>query len=416
MAIKINRRRKTKRVVKQPQQRTLLGQALRTLGAAGGAAVGGYFGNPTVGGAVGNSLGATISKWLGSGDYSVQSNSIVGQTLKSTESIPSMHREGQSVIIRHKEYLGEVRSNTSFTINNTFPLNPGMALTFPWLSGVASRFQEYRFKGVVYHYVPTSGSLSSGTSNALGSVMLQTTYRSNDAAPASKVELLNEYWASESVPSESFCHPIECDPKENPFNIQYVRTQAVPSGDNQLIYDLGATHLATSGQQAAGVILGDLWITYEVELKKPVVTSNVTTDVQYIEQAFSAATGASWFATPSTSLGNLGVTYDGVRTVTFPKASVGSWLLKYNFVASTTFTAVTLTAAVALTNCAAYIVDPSTSTPSEGMTAAAGTVTNGYYCTAITISDPAVQATVTFPSSTVTGAVQRGVLTISRLI
>lgn len=417
MAIKIVRRRKAKRVQKAPQQTTLLGHALRSLGTAGGAAIGGYFGNPAAGGAVGNSLGASISKWLGSGDYAVSSNSIVGQTLKSSDSIPNMHRDGQSVIIRHKEYLGEVTANKSFTINNTFPLNPGLAQTFPWLSGVANRFQEYRFKGVVYHYVPSSGSLSTGTSNALGTVMLQTTYRSNDAVPASKVEMLNEYWASESVPSEPFCHPIECDPKENPFNIQYVRTQSVPTGDNQLIYDLGATHLATSGQQVDGVVLGDLWITYEVELKKPVVTSNVSTDITYVEQAFTGASGSNWFATPGSSLGNLQLTYDGIRTLTFPKASVGTWILTFKFTASGTFSAFNATGVPTLANCSAFIVDPQTSATNEGMVigGTSPTTSDGFYITAITITDPALRATVTMPSATVTGTVARGVLTVSRL-
>ena len=42
------------------------------------------------------------------------------------------------------------------------------------------------------------------------------------------------------------------------------------------MYDLGVTHVAVSGQQANDVVLGDLWVTYEVELKKPILYSNVT--------------------------------------------------------------------------------------------------------------------------------------------
>lgn len=428
MVVKINLRKRanTRRTSRAPPRQaaraspstepTALGKALRVLGAAGGTALGGYFGNPAIGSAAGNSLGAAVSKWLGAGDYEVAANSIVRQTLKSSDAIPTMHREGQSVVVRHKEYLGEVTANQTFTINNAYALNPGLASTFPWLCGVADRFQEYRFKGIVFHYVPSSGSLSSGTSNALGTVMMQTSYRSNDSPPASKVEMLNEYWSSESVPSEPFCHPIECDPKENPFNVQYVRTGNVPAGDNQLIYDLGVTHVATSGQQVNGVVLGDLWITYEVELKKPIVASNATTAIKYLEQAFSAPTGADWFSTPSSNLGNLSATF-ATRTISFPKASQGTWLITIKFVASTTFSAFNTAGAITLTNCVGYPVDPTTSGTSSGQALGGGTPTlsEGYLLQAITIDNPQLVATVAFPSITVTGTASRLVATITRI-
>lgn len=261
---------------KETEKMTLLGQALRSLGGLGGGALGTMFGAPGVGGAVGTSLGGAISKWLGSGDYNVSSNTIVKQSLKAAASIPSMHNDGQTVVIRHKEYLGEIKGSTVYTVQRSYELNPANPTTFPWLSSIAESFQEYKFRGVVFHYVPSSGSAISGTSPALGTVMLQTSYRSSDTPPASKVEMLNEYCSNEVVPSEPMAHPIECDPKENPFNIMYVRNGPPPAGDSKLMYDLGITHVATSGQLASGNVIGDLWITYEVELKKPIVYSNVT--------------------------------------------------------------------------------------------------------------------------------------------
>jgi len=88
-------------------------------------------GMPMAGSAAGSSLGAAVSKWLGAGDYSVGSNTIVTSSLKGSNGIPDMHRNDQSVVIRHKEYLGEVRSNTTFTVNQSFELNPGISTTFP---------------------------------------------------------------------------------------------------------------------------------------------------------------------------------------------------------------------------------------------------------------------------------------------
>jgi hypothetical protein len=216
-----------------------------------------------------------------------------------------MHKNDQSVIVRHKEFIGEVTSSIDYNVQYQLELNPGVAATFPWLSNIAKNYQEYRFKGVIFHYVPTSGSAIASTNNALGSVMMQTSYRATDAAPDTKREILNEYWSTETVPSETTCHPIECNPAENPFNVQYVRQTVVPTGDNLLLYDLGRTYIATSGQQSNGVVLGDLWVTYEVELKKPTLYSNVT----------SYGTSVTTFATPASTTVKAGVYMDSTTVV-----------------------------------------------------------------------------------------------------
>lgn len=304
---------KKKAVKKQPRVRvkksetTAVGQLIRQLGGMGGGALGAYAGMPAAGAVAGNSLGAAISKWLGFGDYSVSTNSVVS---RASTGIPMMHKEGQSVVIRHREFITTVKSSTAFTVQESFQLNPGNSSTFPWLSTIANSFQEYRFKGIVFHYIPTSGNAISGTSPSLGSVMLQTSYRSNDSPPSNKAELLNEYWSGESVPADTFAHPIECNPAENPFNVQYVRSGDVPPGDNQLFYDLGVTHLCTQGQLAANNNLGDLWVTYEVELKKPIVASNVTSDtLSLLASTYGpTATTIAPFAGLSRSRGNLSIT------------------------------------------------------------------------------------------------------------
>jgi hypothetical protein len=311
---------------------SLLGKALRALGGAGGAMAGGLLGQPAAGAVAGSSLAGALSRWLGAGDYSVSSNSIVKSTMKASSSIPMVHNSDQSVVIRHREYIGQVKSSIEFSIGYSLPLNPGMEQTFPWLSAIAESFSEYAIKGLVYHYVPTSGSAISGTNNALGSVMMHTSYRATEALPTSKHELLNEYWACESVPSEAFCHPVECDPKENPFNIQYVRNGELPSSESRLMYDLGNTVIATSGQQAVGVVLGDLWVTYEVELRKPVLYTGSMGGDAYILRTTggsrgSTGTGGVYFPADGTvtTAGELPIQVGGGsgRHITIPAGVAG---------------------------------------------------------------------------------------------
>ena len=196
-----------------------------------------------------------------------------------------------------------------------------MKVTFPWASSIARSFQQYRIKGMVYHYVPTSGSIATA-SPSLGSVMLQTVYRATDAAPSSKVELLNEYWSSEVVPSDTLAHPIECNPMENPYNVQYVRSHDPPAGESRLLYDLGTTYLAVSGQQASNQVLGDLWVTYEIELLKPIITSDVITNDPFWAIHLDAPT--EWFnGTLTNNEGNLTIGNSGAK-LTFPDDLAGT--------------------------------------------------------------------------------------------
>lgn len=337
---------------------TRLGAVLRSLGGLGGGAVGSLLGHPAAGAQVGNSLGAAVSKWLGSGDYSVSQNSIV-RTAVMAPDVPLMHKNDQSIVVRNREFLGTITGSSAFSISASYPLNPGMSQTFPWLSTIANRFQEYSFKGIVFHYVPTSGDAISSTSAALGSVMMQTSYRATDTPPTSKAEMLNEYWACESVPSEALCHPIECNPKENPFNVQYVRSRGLGATESQLMYDLGVMTIATNGQQSTSPI-GDLWITYEVELKKPQLVSPVTSPLSIFTASWSGPfTFPDYFSgVPIATGGTMSATAAN-RQLTLPSGLRGTYLVTVSFFGSP-FGAYTpgSGSVTYLTNCAAASIYP----------------------------------------------------------
>jgi hypothetical protein len=319
MPLKVKKKTKRVRVGRkkraQHDEVTALGRALRGLGSLGGGALGSFIGQGGAGASIGHNLGAALSKWMGSGDYTVNSNSMVKSP---SGTIPMMHKTAQSVVIRHREFVKQISATTGFSVE-AFIINPGLAATFPWLSGIARRFQEYEIRGMVWHYVPTSGSAVSSTNSALGAVMMQTSYRATDSAPSSKQELLNEYWASESVPSETFCHPIECDPKENPFQVHYVRSVENLIGTEPLLYDMGKTFVATQGMQGTNVV-GDLWVTYEIELKKPVLASSVVTPTEFTSISFPAPAPAAIYqneAIKEVYFGGIDLKFNLGSTVTF---------------------------------------------------------------------------------------------------
>lgn len=393
---------------KQPEM-TRLGSALRALGGLGGTALGGLIGMPASGGSVGTGLGASLSRWLGSGDYEINKNSIVNK-LEMSGTVPEMHKSDQTIIVRHREFVATVNSSEGFQVQQSFEINPGNNVLFPWLAGIASRFQEYKIRGMVYHYVPTSGSAVASTNPALGAVMLQTSYRASDVPPSSKVEMLNEYNSNESVPCDAFCHPIECDPKENPFNIQYVRSMSTQTSEDKLLYDLGTTHLAVQGCQTTGNPIGDLWVTYEIELKKPLVASNITANYRSFAAVTATTDTSNLFATVTSSAGPLPVTLSGNK-ITFGKGTGGAYQITVRLTCA--LTSLTSWPSPAYTNCGPY---PSTggftwlrTSQFAGGMAMDGPVGVGW----ILITDTANPASVDISAITGSGTISGAYVTVS---
>jgi len=365
------------------------------LGALGGGTLGAMIGQGNAGSTVGHSMGAAVSKWLGAGDYQVSRNTM----MSASKVIPDMHRNNQTIVVRHREFVGQITGTSAFSVAFTLDLNPGNPRTFPWLSRMAILYQEYSFKGLVFHYVPTSGMISGG-STALGSVMMQTTYRASDNPPVSKVEMLNEYWANESVPFETFCHPVECDPKENPFAVQYVRSGTIPSGESKLLYDLGTTYVAISGAPAN--VLGDLWISYEVELKKPVYSSAITSTIGYYAKGGTGTTNTTYLngVLAGSGVGNLPVTFSGT-TITIPAGYSGNYLINIS-INGTLTGACAFGPAPTFTNATFWIYDGVSANYSPGSATGSNAV-NGTY--GIVVTDPSVAATFTFPALTFVGTI-----------
>lgn len=219
----------------------------------------------SLGGQVGTIAGNFLSKIFGMGAYKLRKNTVYDDICN--DQVPVMHSNSETIVFRHREYIGDISSTTAFTANS-FNINPGLSGTFPYLSAIAQNFQEYQFSGLVFEFKSTSANALNSTNTALGTVSMVAQYRADAPALINKQQLLNEMWAVDAKPSESFLLPIECDPAENPLKIQYVRTGALEDGQDIKLYDLAKITIATVGSQATAVV-GELWATYEVLLRKP---------------------------------------------------------------------------------------------------------------------------------------------------
>lgn len=222
--------------------------------------------------ALGASLGNLASKILGFGDYTVKRNSMISEG----ESPAKMHSTNSSCMIRHREYICDIKASSSpgaFN-SNVFNIQPGLQESFPWLAPIASQYEQYDIKGMVYEFKSLYADtvVAGATSGAIGGIIMSTNY--NAVAPdwTSKQQMENTEFTTSAKPSVSFYHPIECAPNQTTVKNLYVRNGPPPENADLRMYDMGKFQIATFGLPQ-DAIAGELWCTYEIEFYKPVAQS-----------------------------------------------------------------------------------------------------------------------------------------------
>lgn len=300
---------------------TTVGRFLR----GAGAMAGGYFGNASIG----RSMGAGISRIFGQGDYAVTQNSLVKGGPPSFADISSGMR------VCHREYVQDVISSTAFQ-NITFDINPSNGTLFPWLQKLAQNFEQYSIKGMVFYYNTTSGDALSSTNNALGVVGMATVTDPTDGPLASKRECEDYAGTVSKVPSCSFIAPVECKPTSQTVNRLYMYQGGVVTNEDKKFYSHGTLNLFTQGMQQAGVTVGELWVSYDIEFYTPKILPNGTTNQVGSRIYVTGVTTGQNFplgnvAIPASSFtGNLGIYYqiDGsYGNIYFPQGTAMGYYL-----------------------------------------------------------------------------------------
>jgi len=283
----------------------------------------------------GDTMGALTGgmKILGMGDYTVNRNTIVENL--TNRQVPMMHSGKENVRFRHREYLCDITGTTAFTAQE-FYINPGLSETFPYLAQMGALFQEYRFHGLAFEFKSTSAvSLSTGTSTQMGSVMMAAVYKPQASTLQSKVELLAEMWAVDGRPSDDFMLPIECAPQSNDLDVLFVRNTTVPSGEDQRFYDLARVTVAT--QAVSNNVVGELWVTYDVEFLKPTLNYYDSVRVAVFDLGTTASTSAYLGTAPTTVHDGIGVTLSTTNSsITWTKNTQHYYLITYMIAGTST--------------------------------------------------------------------------------
>lgn len=363
----------------------------------------------SVGGQLGTIAGNFLSKIFGLGAYKLKRNNVYGDMLSSQ--VPVMHSSSESVVFRHREYIADVSSSTTFA-TTSYSINPGLSSTFPYLCNIAQNFQEYQFNGLVFEFKSTSADALNSTNTALGSVILASQYRGDAPAFVDKQQMLNEMWSIDAKPSCDMLLPIECDPSENPFRIQYVRGGAVPSGQDTKLYDIGKLTVGTYGSQATAVI-GELWATYEVVLRKPQLSAglNLFGEGAHYESTTGVSTSNYFGTTRTQYYDNIGLTFSAT-SITFPLETQGYYILSMMWVGGST--AVTAPSFSATNASVSVVIDQATS--DVAYTLPAGTTSARLPFTLIMyVSDPTKVPVFTFSSGTLPTSVTSYSLQVAQI-
>lgn len=217
-----------------------------------------------------------FKSWTGLGDYTLNTNSLINSG--STGYLETRTNDG--LRIRFREYLGEISTHPStvgqFNMRE-FTLNPTDRFCFPWLSRIATQYQQYKPLGVIFEFKSTVSD-NGGTNAAIGSILMASEYNVNDPSYNSKFDMLNSAYSQESRLSGNAAHGIECEPTESGRLVYFTNNREVNTDKND--YDLARFTIATkSGTLPANTIVGSLYVHYEFLLMKEQSAKPGSTDL-----------------------------------------------------------------------------------------------------------------------------------------
>jgi hypothetical protein len=214
---------------------------------------------------------------MGYGDYYKR-----GRKIGMGNGPPRIRNTKGGCIISHREYLLDVPSSNAFS-TLVMPLNPGMPNTMPWLSRTAQNFEEWLPRGICVEFKSMSSDNPNTALPALGTVVIATQYNSSNPDFVNKSQMENYEFATSCKPSRSMLHCVETARSQTVQDEYYTRTGPLGANQDIKFYDLGKTQVSVVGAPLAadGSIIGELWITYEIELRKPKIPTDPLVEVAH---------------------------------------------------------------------------------------------------------------------------------------
>jgi len=192
----------------------------------------------------------------------------------------SFNGQGRSktCVIQEDEFIGAITSGaggppTPFNVVG-FPLNPGQAATFPWLSKQALQWEHYTFEYLEFYFKREVSEFA--TAGTAGKVIMSCDYDASDGPPGAKQNMEDTIPHQDCMPSENMKLVLQ-QRGLHPGGIKkYVRPAGLPGGSDIKTFDAGNLFVATQAIAAATTELGELRVRYKVRFETPILTTNDT--------------------------------------------------------------------------------------------------------------------------------------------
>ncbi len=195
-------------------------------------------------------------------------------------------------VIEKRELITLVNGSTGFSALK-FPINPGLAGTFPVGSPEAKNWTEWRCKRLMVEYIPTVSEFA--TQGQTGEVAIAVDYNAENELPTSMQQIQAMHFAGGGIPSRGF--QFEASTKFiNKADPKYIRSGGPPVGEDLRLYDGGNLYFATNGCANATQI-GKLEVTYHFEVQLPTLLNQGAVSVSPSVAEFRSAAGENSGAT-----------------------------------------------------------------------------------------------------------------------
>lgn len=322
--------------------RNILKYASRGIGALAGGASGylnGGIAGVSGGAASGWGRGAEFSKYMGWGDYGPVTGNNLVEGSGSQQTIQHMGGQHDDFVVSSTEFIqnvtasGSSGSNSAFELR-TFPLNPGMATTFPFFSQVAQNYEMYEPCGIIFQFKPLSGEYAT-SSQSLGKLVLATNYDVDAPAFINSIQMENYASANSTKPSCGALHGVECARTDRSQIMYFVRSGA--TSRDKTFTDIGTFYLGTEGvpipSGQTSVLVGELWVTYTFRLSRKnlygsLLGQSISQDM-FTLQPTSSQLGANAVAKSTNQIGcTIGTVSATAFSVTFPvNIALGTYVI-----------------------------------------------------------------------------------------
>jgi len=237
----------------------------------------------------------------------------------SSPAVSSLSSSDGRIRVSHREYIGEVTGQSSFTAVS-YAVNPGLPATFAWLSNLAQNYESYLALVLSFEF-----ETQCSTSTA-GSIQMAMDYDAADSAPATKQALMSYHNAVRS-PVWGECKFV-CDSQDlKKFGSQrFIRAAALAANQDIKTYDIGNLIVATSG--GPGTVIGELYVRYTFELMTPQTgeLSGSASITKLVGQG-SITKDVVFGTAPTITLGSLLTSASATNTLVFATAGLYRVLL-----------------------------------------------------------------------------------------